>query len=347
MTTPTPDGAAPDAPAIRLRDVVKKYDDTLAVDRLDLDIRAGEFFSMLGPSGSGKTTVLRLIGGFEAVTSGTIELGGVDVTTTAPFERAVNTVFQDYALFPHMSVLDNVAYGLRVRGVGRSERRERARAVLDRVQLGAFADRRPDQLSGGQKQRVAIARALVVDPQVLLLDEPLGALDLKLRRQMQVELKELQRSLGITFVFVTHDQEEALTMSDRVGVFNDGHLVQLDTPRELYRNPRGRFVADFVGTSNLFAPAAAESMYQRSEAFSLRPENLSVGAGPAGSGRALEGAITSVVYLGPATHVHVALQDGTEVVALAREAAESFTTGDRVFVSWSDDDVVWLPETAA
>lgn len=217
--------------AVRLRQVCKKFGDMTAVDALDLDIRDGEFFSMLGPSGSGKTTVLRLIGGFELPTSGTIELHGEDVTDKAPFERNGNTVFQDYALFPHMSVLDNVAYGLRVRKVGRAERRERARAALDRVQLGKLAGRKPEQLSGGQRQRVAIARALVVEPRVLLLDEPLGALDLKLRREMQVELKELQRSVGITFIFVTHDQEEALTMSDRVGVFNDGALQQVDTPR--------------------------------------------------------------------------------------------------------------------
>ena len=218
-----------EVPAIRLRKLTKVFGDTVAVDAVDLDIRHGEFFSMLGPSGSGKTTVLRLIAGFELPTSGSIELEGKDVTALAPFQRDVNTVFQDYALFPHMSLVDNVAYGLRVRGIRGNQRRERAREALDRVQLGKFLGRKPAQLSGGQRQRVALARALVVEPKVLLLDEPLGALDLKLRQQMQVELKELQRSLGITFIFVTHDQEEALTMSDRIGVFNNGTIEQIGT----------------------------------------------------------------------------------------------------------------------
>ena len=221
-------------PAIRLRQLTKVFGDTVAVNAVDLDIRQGEFFSMLGPSGSGKTTVLRLIAGFELPTSGSIELEGKDVTGMAPFERDLNTVFQDYALFPHMSLIDNVAYGLRVRGMARKERHERARDALERVQLGKFVGRKPAQLSGGQRQRVALARALVVQPKALLLDEPLGALDLKLRQQMQVELKELQRSLGITFIFVTHDQEEALTMSDRIGVFNNGSLEQIGTAHEIY-----------------------------------------------------------------------------------------------------------------
>ena len=226
-------------PAIRLRQLTKVFGDTVAVNDLDLDIRQGEFFSMLGPSGSGKTTVLRLIAGFELPTSGSIELEGKDVTGMAPFERDLNTVFQDYALFPHMSLIDNVAYGLRVRGMPRRQRQERAREALERVQLGKFVGRKPAQLSGGQRQRVALARALVVQPKVLLLDEPLGALDLKLRQQMQVELKELQRSLGITFIFVTHDQEEALTMSDRIGVFNNGSLEQIGTAHEIYERPGG------------------------------------------------------------------------------------------------------------
>ncbi|GEE01512.1 ABC transporter ATP-binding protein [Gordonia spumicola] len=333
--------------AVRLRQVRKQFGDMTAVDSLDLDIYDGEFFSMLGPSGSGKTTVLRLIGGFELPTSGTIELHGDDVTDKAPFERNVNTVFQDYALFPHMSVLDNVAYGLRVRKVGRKERRERARAALDRVQLGSFADRKPEQLSGGQRQRVAIARALVVEPSVLLLDEPLGALDLKLRREMQVELKELQRSVGITFVFVTHDQEEALTMSDRVGVFNDGTLQQVDTPRGLYTRPNSRFVADFVGTSNLFTAAAASKRYGRSDQFTLRPEQIVFGE-PAGAGRSSSaGEVASVAYLGASTHVTVRLDDGTELVVLDRDGGDGIEAGQTVTVSWSDADVVWLPDNAA
>ncbi len=224
-------------PAIRLTGLTKEFGAVTAVDHVDLEIAAGEFFSMLGPSGSGKTTVLRLIAGFEQPTSGTIELFGQNVTKRAPFDRDVNTVFQDYALFPHMNVLDNVAYGLRVRGIGRRERNERARRALASVRLEQLGDRKPSQLSGGQRQRVALARATVVQPKVLLLDEPLGALDLKLREQMQVELKEIQRELGITFIFVTHDQDEALTLSDRIAVFNNGRIEQLGTPAELYERP--------------------------------------------------------------------------------------------------------------
>ncbi|WP_312870894.1 ABC transporter ATP-binding protein [Gordonia asplenii] len=337
-----------DSTAIKMRNVVKSFGDVTAVNGLDLDIRSGEFFSMLGPSGSGKTTVLRLIGGFDLPTSGTIELAGVDVTYKAPFERDVNTVFQDYALFPHMSLLDNVAYGLRVRGVGKKERRERAEEALNRVELRAMHSRKPDQLSGGQRQRVAIARALVVNPKVLLLDEPLGALDLKLRQQMQIELKELQRSLAITFVFVTHDQEEALTMSDRIGVFNDGALVQLGTPREIYQNPNGVFVANFVGTSNVFHADVANEIYSRTDSFSLRPEHLRVG--DAAAPRSVRGTVTAVVYLGAATHIRVRLDDGADVVVLsdsARNRTADPSIGDPITVSWDDADVVWLSGAAA
>ena len=251
--------ASDEMPAVSLRGLVKRFDDVRAVDGVDLDIAQGEFFSMLGPSGSGKTTVLRLIGGFETPTEGTVELDGADVTALAPFERNLTTVFQDYALFPHMTVIDNVAYGLRVRGVGKAERRERAAEALSKVALRGMEQRRPSQLSGGQRQRVALARSLVVDPAVLLLDEPLGALDLKLREQMQVELKQIQRGVGITFVFVTHDQEEALTMSDRVAVFDQGRIQQVGTPQEIYDSPDSSFVAGFVGTSNLISGGAAES----------------------------------------------------------------------------------------
>src|SRR3954466_15220389 len=250
-------------PAISVRGLSKHYDQVRAVDGLDLDIEDGEFFSMLGPSGSGKTPVLRLIAGFEPPTAGTIRLGGEDVTARAPYDRDVNTVFQDYAIFPHMSVLENVEYGLRVKKVAKAERRQRAEEALATVRLegdgagraapppGAPGARRPHQLSGGQRQRVALARALVNRPRVLLLDEPLGALDLKLRREMQIELKQMQRELGITFVFVTHDQEEALTMSDRIAIFRDGLIEQVATPVELYEEPSTPFVAGFVGTSNL------------------------------------------------------------------------------------------------
>jgi putative spermidine/putrescine transport system ATP-binding protein len=340
-----------EVPAIRLRKLTKVFGDTVAVNAVDLDIRHGEFFSMLGPSGSGKTTVLRLIAGFELPTSGTIELEGKDVTSMAPFQRDVNTVFQDYALFPHMSLVDNVAYGLRVRGMHGNQRRERAREALDRVQLGKFVGRKPAQLSGGQRQRVALARALVVEPKVLLLDEPLGALDLKLRQQMQVELKELQRSLGITFIFVTHDQEEALTMSDRIGVFNNGSIEQIGTAHDIYERPGGVFVANFVGTSNIFDDDQAQGVYGRAEPLCIRPERLHVawtGEPERRSGTTSRpGTVTSFVYVGHATQVRVQLDDGgPAVVALVPEklpGSDAQLVNRPVTVSWDDDAVVWLP----
>ncbi len=242
------------APAVRLSGLRKEFagrPPVLAVDDVDLSIGSGEFFSMLGPSGSGKTTVLRMIAGFERPTSGSIELAGEDVTGRAPYDRDVNTVFQDYAIFPHMNVQQNVEYGLLVKKVGKADRRKRAQEALEQVRLAGLGDRNPTQLSGGQRQRVALARALVNRPSVLLLDEPLGALDLKLREQMQVELKEIQRDVGITFLFVTHDQEEALTLSDRIAVFNEGRIEQVGTARDIYEQPANAFVAGFVGTSNL------------------------------------------------------------------------------------------------
>jgi putative spermidine/putrescine transport system ATP-binding protein len=275
------DGAV--SPSIRLTDLAKDFGSVRAVDGVDLEVADGEFFSMLGPSGSGKTTVLRMIAGFEQPTRGTIELAGVDVTGRPPFARDVNTVFQDYALFPHMNVLENVEYGLRVKKVARAERRRRASEALETVRLGGHAARRPSQLSGGQRQRVALARALVNRPKVLLLDEPLGALDLKLRREMQIELKQIQRDVGITFVFVTHDQEEALTLSDRIAVFNDGQVQQVATPRELYEQPQSGFVAGFVGTSNLLTGPAARAVFGREGTFSIRPEKIHLDEVPDGA----------------------------------------------------------------
>ena len=329
-------------PAIRLTGLTKELGAVTAVDHVDLEIAAGEFFSMLGPSGSGKTTVLRLIAGFEQPTSGTIELFGQDVTKRAPFDRDVNTVFQDYALFPHMSVLDNVAYGLRVRGLGRKERNERALRALASVRLEQMAARKPSQLSGGQRQRVALARATV-----LLLDEPLGALDLKLREQMQVELKEIQRDLGITFIFVTHDQEEALTLSDRIAVFNDGRIEQLGTPAELYERPGSRFVADFVGTSNLFDDERSRSILNRDGHHSVRPEKMTVTRdGLYGEGVVnLPGTVVEAIYLGSGVRLVVDLDDGTRVTVLeqnVRGRVHDDERGDRVVVSWHDDDVVHL-----
>jgi putative spermidine/putrescine transport system ATP-binding protein len=311
-------------------------------------IAEGEFFSMLGPSGSGKTTVLRLIAGFEQPTAGTIELRGQDVTRRAPFDRDVNTVFQDYALFPHMSVLENVAYGLRVRGVSRARRTELARAALESVALAGFGDRKPSQLSGGQRQRVALARATVVEPKVLLLDEPLGALDLKLREQMQVELKELQRSLGITFIFVTHDQEEALTLSDRIAVFNAGRIEQLGTPAEIYESPASAFVASFVGTSNIFEADDARRLLGLSGVTSIRPEKITLAepgtTAPSGV-VSLPGTIAEVIYVGTATRLLVELADGRRLSVLEQNTAGRAThdrRGDAVIARFAASDLVPL-----
>ena len=323
------------APAVRLAGLRKVFGSgdgaVVAVDSVDLDVGDGEFFAMLGPSGSGKTTVLRMIAGFETPTAGRIHLGGRDVTADPPFDRDVNTVFQDYALFPHMSVLDNVAYGLMVKGVGKSARRSRAREALATMRLAGMDDRRPGQLSGGQRQRVALARALVNHPKVLLLDEPLGALDLKLREQMQVELKSLQREVGVTFLFVTHDQEEALTMSDRIAVFNDGGVEQVGTPTEVYEHPATPFVAGFVGTSNLISGTASGELLGEEGTFSIRPEKITLRPGEAveGSADAAErevvaaGEVQEVVYAGPSTRYVVRLDAGPELVALQQNTGSA------------------------
>jgi putative spermidine/putrescine transport system ATP-binding protein len=322
--------AAP-AVAVRLEGLHKRFGDVEAVRGVDLEIADGEFFSMLGPSGSGKTTVLRMIAGFETPTAGRVVLAGQDVTRVPPFDRDVNTVFQDYALFPHMSLEQNVAYGLRVKGVGRAERTRRAREALERVQLPCFGDRRPTQLSGGQRQRVALARALVNEPRVLLLDEPLGALDLKLRQQMQVELKAIQRDAGITFVFVTHDQEEALTMSDRIAVFNAGVVEQVGTATDVYEEPATPFVAGFVGTTNLVDGNAALRLFGQPGVWSLRPERVRVvgtdhDAGP--QERTVDGTVREVVYLGSAVRLLVDTVQGTSMVATQPNLATASTRLD-------------------
>ena len=301
------------AAAVSARGLTKHFGDVHAVDELDLEIADGEFFSMLGPSGSGKTTVLRLVAGFEKPTSGRVLLGDDDVTDLPPHRRDVNTVFQDYAIFPHMDVVTNVEYGLRVKKVDRKERRRRADEALAAVRLEGYAVRRPNQLSGGQRQRVALARALVNRPKVLLLDEPLGALDLKLRREMQLELKQIQRDVGITFVFVTHDQEEALSMSDRVAVFNEGRVEQVATPVELYESPASPFVAGFVGTSNRIGGDAARAVIGSDGEYAVRPEKLRVAAPDAAlepDEVAAPGRVREVVYLGPSTHAIVELDAG-------------------------------------
>jgi putative spermidine/putrescine transport system ATP-binding protein len=330
-------GDAQGAPAVRLSDIRKTYGDVVAIEDLSLEVASGEFFTMLGPSGSGKTTTLRVIAGFEQADTGRVELHGVDVTGSAPYERPVNTVFQDYALFPHMSVLDNVAYGLRVKGVGKRERAEQARGALEMVRLPNVEDRRPVQLSGGQRQRVALARAIVNKPRVLLLDEPLGALDLKLRQQMQLELKSIQRELSenITFVYVTHDQDEALTMSDRIAVFSDGRLEQVGTPGEIYERPVNEFVAGFVGTSNVIDRGDRKVM--------IRPEKirlLSDGENVPGS---LAGVVREVAYLGSVTRYVVEDDRGETIVVLKQNldmSAEQalHERGRKVRLLWRPED---------
>jgi putative spermidine/putrescine transport system ATP-binding protein len=325
------------APAVRLVDVRKTYGEVVAVDGISLEVMPGEFFTMLGPSGSGKTTTLRAIAGFELPDAGRVELAGVDVTRSAPYERPVNTVFQDYALFPHMSVLDNVAYGLRVQGVSKRERAARAGEALQMVRLPDVGKRRPNQLSGGQRQRVALARAIVNRPSVLLLDEPLGALDLKLRQEMQVELKAIQRELSerITFIYVTHDQDEALTMSDRIAVFSDGRIEQVGTPGEIYERPANEFVAGFVGTSNVIERGGRR--------YLVRPERIRVLATGEDDRAAVTGVVAEVSYLGSVTRYSVLLDDGTTLIVLRQNldttAADALAErGRRVRLGWREQD---------
>ncbi|HET7376885.1 MAG TPA: ABC transporter ATP-binding protein [Anaerolineae bacterium] len=306
-------------PAVRLSHISRHFGEVKALDNINLDIVDGEFFSLLGPSGSGKTTSLRMIAGFDHPTTGTIELHGQDVTRLPPYERDVNTVFQDYALFPHMTVGQNVAYGLMIRRVPRIDQTRRVDEMLELVQLPGMAERKPGQLSGGQRQRVALARALINHPRVLLLDEPLGALDLKLRQQMQIELKAIQQRVGITFIFVTHDQEEALTMSDRLAVFNHGHIEQLGTPAEVYEHPASSFVAGFVGVSNLVSGPTAQAITGSADTFSIRPEKIHMqGPGQPVSPQqwAVEGTIRDVVYLGMHTRYLVELAGGSDLTVV-------------------------------
>ncbi|MFM7542362.1 MAG: ABC transporter ATP-binding protein [Actinomycetales bacterium] len=321
-------------PLIEIRGLSKAFGSVKAVDGIDLDINAGEFITLLGPSGSGKTTVLRMIAGFEDPDTGSIKLNSNDMTHLPPYERDVNTVFQDYALFPHMDVITNIEYGLRVKKVDKAERRAKALAALEQVRLTGYENRKPSQLSGGQRQRVALARALVNRPSVLLLDEPLGALDLKLRQQMQIELKELQREVGITFIFVTHDQEEALTMSDRIAVFDKGKIQQLDRPAAIYERPTNEFVAGFVGVSNLITGNAAQTLLGKSGTYTVRPEKIQIDKNQGASGTVKE-----VEYLGPATRFIVDLDAGARLVVLRQNTDESAADvmnmrGKKVNLSW-------------
>src|SRR5262252_8564516 len=365
--TQKPAGRAPDVPAIELVGVVKEFqargEVIVAVRGLDLVIGEGEFFSLLGPSGCGKTTTMRMIAGFEEPTRGGIRLHGADVTGIPPNKRDVNMVFQSYALFPHMTVFENVAFGLRRKKAGKEEIKRRVGEMLEIVDLGGRGERRPRELSGGQQQRVALARALVNRPRALLLDEPLGALDLKLRQAMQVELKRIQREVGITFVYVTHDQNEALTMSDRIAVMNDGAVEQLGSPREIYEHPKTRFVAGFIGTSNLLTGTVtrmdgdrAVIQISQDERIIVPVQDRAVGEGsrleltvrpekidltterPSGEGCALRGTVTEVVYLGTSTNFSVTTSAGADVVVFQQNSASAANVaarGDSVWLSWN------------
>jgi putative spermidine/putrescine transport system ATP-binding protein len=329
-------------PAIRFIYISRHFGEVRAVDEISLDIEDGEFFTLLGPSGSGKTTCLRMVAGFERPTSGQIFLHGQDVSNLPPYERDVNTVFQDYALFPHMTVADNIAYGLMIKKVDKAERVRRVDEVLNLVQLPGLGRRKPSQLSGGQRQRVALARALINRPRVLLLDEPLGALDLKLRQQMQLELKNIQQQVGITFVYVTHDQEEALTMSDRLAVFNQGKVEQVGSPAEIYEVPKTAFVAGFVGVSNLVSGKAAEEITGSPKMFSIRPEKIRLVQPGTAMGESVYGAAGTtreVVYLGMYTRYMVDLDQGGELVVVQQNLDTTSmdvlsARGQRVWLVW-------------
>jgi putative spermidine/putrescine transport system ATP-binding protein len=338
------EAAADLSPDVRTVGIRKTFGDVVAVDGVDLEVRRGEFFTLLGPSGSGKTTTLRLIAGFERPDAGRIELRGVDVSGRPPYARDVNTVFQDYALFPHMTVLENVEYGLRVKGVRKARRRRRAAEALEVVRLPGYGERKPVQLSGGQRQRVALARAIVNEPQVLLLDEPLGALDLKLRQEMQIELKRIQRDVGITFIYVTHDQEEALTMSDRLAVFNAGRVEQVGEPAEVYERPATEFVAGFVGVSNL--------LERDGRRFTVRPEKIRIldeEDNPSGGTNVERGRIVDVVYVGMVTRYIVELDDGGRLTVvrqnLETSSAEALEArGKRVRLEWRAEHLLAIED---
>jgi spermidine/putrescine transport system ATP-binding protein len=315
---------------VELRGITKRFDEVVAVDALDLVVYRGEFLSLLGPSGCGKTTTLRLIAGFEHPDEGQLLIGGVDVARLPPYRRDVNTVFQSYALFPHLSVVQNVAYGLRQRGLRKAAREAQAREILKLVRLPQVAERKPRQLSGGQQQRVALARALVMKPRVLLLDEPLGALDLKVRKELQLELKLIQREVGITFVYVTHDQEEALALSDRVAVMNEGRIEQLAAPREIYDAPTTPFVAEFIGDTNFIK--------QDGSTLAVRPERIEISRN---GGTGLRGEVVTAMVIGPAVQCLIRTDDGQEVLVrqqrTGKEQGDAPREGERVVLTWADD----------
>ncbi|HEY9626247.1 MAG TPA: ABC transporter ATP-binding protein [Coleofasciculaceae cyanobacterium] len=334
------------APAVELIEVTRHFGDVKAVNAVSLTIQQGEFFAMLGPSGSGKTTCLRLIAGFDQPSSGQIRITGQDATALPPYERDVNTVFQDYALFPHMTLGDNIGYSLMLKKVPKSERLKRVADMLDLVQLSGLEHRKPAQLSGGQRQRVALARALVNQPKILLLDEPLGALDLKLRQQMQIELKTIQRQLGITFIFVTHDQEEALTMSDRLAVFNQGKIEQMGSPIEVYERPATAFVANFVGVSNWISGKLAQLLTGSAQSFVLRPEKIQMvdpnSPAPADLCSVM-GKIKNILYLGMYTRYEIGLQpEGLLSVVEQNRQSSHWAEGEAVQLLWQREHIVMV-----
>jgi len=336
--------------AILFKDVSRHFGEVKAVDGVGLEIMDREFFSMLGPSGSGKTTCLRMIAGFDRPTSGQIVLYGQDVSNLPPYQRSVNTVFQDYALFPHLTVENNIAYGLMIKGESKVDRLKRANEMLELVRLPGFGGRKPSQLSGGQRQRVALARALINRPKVLLLDEPLGALDLKLRQQMQVELKNIQREVGITFIFVTHDQEEALTMSDRIAVFNEGRIEQIGSPAEVYEHPATSFVAGFVGTSNLVSGEVAQRITGTAKRFSVRPEKIHLAKADEKVENDMfttDGKVRDVVYLGLYTRYLVELEGGGDLVVVEQNLKTTSmdvtrVKGQKVRLLWKKEHVSYV-----
>ncbi|WP_238916110.1 ABC transporter ATP-binding protein [Clostridium sp. YIM B02555] len=345
---------------VKIDNVNKQYGENHVVKDLILDIKKGEFLTMLGPSGCGKTTTLRMIAGFETPTSGNIYIEGEEIQNTEPYAREVNTVFQNYALFPHMTIYDNLAFGLTVKKVNKAEIKKRVTEILELVQLVGFENRKPDQLSGGQKQRVAIGRALINNPKVLLLDEPLGALDLKLRKQMQFELKRLQKKLGITFIYVTHDQEEALTMSDRIAIMYEGNLEQIGTPKEIYETPKSKFVADFIGESNIFygvankinnevldiklengSVLAVDSQIGNNEIIYVlvRPENIKLSKEPV-EGFSLFGKVKEHIYIGNVNKTIILLPTGMEVKMNTTPKVELLPVGSEICVYWEKEDAV-------
>jgi len=336
---------------IEIRNLAKAFGAVKAVDDVSLDIESGEFITLLGPSGSGKTTVLRLIAGFEQPDAGTIHLSGEDITSLPPFDRNVNTVFQDYALFPHMTVQHNVEYGLRTRKVPKAQRAEQARQAIASVKLEHALDRLPHQLSGGQRQRIALARAMVLRPKVLLLDEPLGALDRQLREEMQVELKNIQRDAGITFVFVTHDQEEAMRMSDRIVIFNEGRVEQIGTPKQVYGSPATRFVAGFLGAANIISGDAAKAIFGHSKMVSLRPERIRLhpsGFTPSRDETAVVATVSEVAFVGANTVYVIDTDHGTRLsISQANtellQQENGLAAGDRVLAVWHTSHATELP----